>query len=257
MNARSHPTGRDPIALPVELRVRSFPATPPARVAQSSEFPERVLIADAVTDQGRAICGGYLGDGPEIGEIAGRFFGRDCSPDEAPNGRGPLRPHEEFLDRLVWRLLHQGHVGGVMWEPATFFASLAFAFRNDGRWAVLFAHSGDDGVARTNYFRPPIIFQPRSNGRVGVRFGPRKSPDARDFEASGRQYPGRFLCLKDAASSLSGERVDDLQVACRLFEIKPSRSGSDLDRRLHDLRALYRSIRTEADLWPGVSLERL
>jgi len=248
--------------IPVELRIRAFPAIPPHEVKPPETFPERVLLAEvAIGPDGRGISGVYLGDGPDLGEVAGRFLGPAAPPGFDPAGAGPLRDRDDFLDRLIWRLLHESRFGGLMWEPAAFFSSLAVTFRHEGRWVVLWTYLDDNGEHRTDYYRPPIILEPLANGRVTVRFGPRKKPDPRDFDKTGRQYPGRFAGLQDAVSALVGERVQDLATACRLFGIEAPPPGpatvEALPERIVALRELYRAVREEAECWPGVSIDHL
>src|SRR5207249_4641105 len=91
-----------------------------------------------------------------------------------PPGPGPLRDLDGFLDRIVWRLVHESRFGLVAWDPPAMFSSLAFTFRKGGAWAVLWTYLHATGDRRADYFRPPIVFEPRANGRVRVRFGPRK-----------------------------------------------------------------------------------
>jgi hypothetical protein len=241
--------------VPVVLRSRTFPAIPPHRVGKAEGFPRRVVLADgAVGRDGRAISGVYLGGGPDLEEVAGRFLGQ-AGPSFDPPGPGPLRSLDDFLDRIVWRLTYESRFGFVAWDPAAFFSSLAFAFRKGGRWAVLWTYVDDLGEHRTDYYRPPIVLDPLANGRVSVRFGPRKNPDPRDFDASGRQWPGRFASLHDAVSALVGEQVEELATGCRLFDVDPPPAGPAtpeiLPERIVALRELYRAVRDEAESWPG------
>lgn len=246
---------RTPAPVPVELRIRAFPAIPPQGVDEGERFPERVLLAEiAVGRDGRAISGVYLGDGPDLDEVAGRFLGPAAPEGLEPPGPGPLRNLDGFLDRLIWRLLHESRFGGVMWDPAAFFASLAYAFRKRGTWAVLWTDLNPEGQRWVNYYRPPMVFDAQSDGRVLVHFGPRKDPDPRDFDVAGQQYRGRFAGLQDVVSSLAGERVEDLSIACHLFGINPPPRGAatveKLPERIVALRELCRAVRNEAESWP-------
>ena len=252
---------RAPAPVPVELLVRAFPVIPPLEVGKSEPFPKRVLIADVVIGpDGRAICGAYLGDGPDFDEVAGRFLGPAAPADSDAAGPGPLRGPDNFLDRLIWRLIYKSRFGFVGWDPAAFFSSMAFAFRHGGLWAVIFTDEVN-GRQLVDYHRSPVILGPLSDGRVSVRFGPRKKPDPGDFGAGGRQYPGRFTGLQDAVSAFTGERVKDLATACRLFDVAPPPPGLATVEALHErivaLRKLYRAVRAEAESWPGVVIDRL
>jgi hypothetical protein len=251
-----------PAPVPVVLRSRAFPAIPPPEVHEPIPFPERILLAEAVAGpDGRAISGVYLGDGPDMGELVGRFRGPAASEGFDPSGPGPLRDLDDFLDRLIWRLIYKSRFGFVSWKPASFFCSLACTFRKDGTWAILWTNPNPAGGRWIDYYRTPVVLEAQSDGRVLVHFGPRKNPDPRDFDASGRQYPGAFAYLQDAISALAGERVEDLATACRLFDIDPPPPGpaiiATLPVRITAMRQLYRAVRAEAESWPGVTLDRL
>ena len=193
--------------IPVVARVRTFPAVPPRRVDTGAPFPRRVIVADDVVGPvGIATCGAYVGDGPDLLDVGGRFLGRDAPPGLLPQGRGPLRDLDDFLDRVLWRPVYESRFGFVSWDPAAFFSSLAYTVRKNGAWAVIFTDPNPAGGRWIDYYRSPIVFEPKNNGRVDVRFGPRKDPDARDFDENGRQYAGRFLPLRDTTSALAGER---------------------------------------------------
>jgi hypothetical protein len=253
---------RTPPPVPVVTRSRLFPAIPPRRLWVPEPFPSRVLLAEvAIEPDGRAICGAYLGDGPDLEEVGGRFLGPAAPEGSDPPGPGPLRGLDGFLDRLIWRLLYKSRFGFVAWDPAALSASLAFTFRKGGRWAVLFTDPAPDGGHYVDLHRSPIVLDPLADGRVAVRFGPRKDPDPRDYIAPGRQWPGLFVCLKDAVAALVGERVEDLALACRLFGLDPPPRGpatlETLPERIEALRALYRVVRAEAERWPGVSFAHL
>jgi hypothetical protein len=220
-----------------------------------------VLLAEAaIGPDGCAIAGAYLGDGPDLDEVGGRFLGPAAPEGLDPGGEGPLRDLDDFLDHCLWRLGYRSRFGIVAWDPPSLFASLAFEFRKGGAWAVLFTDEVE-GRRLVDYHRSPIVFEPLANGRVSVRFGPRKHPDRRDLDASGRQFRGRFVSLQDAVSALSGERVEDLATACMLFDIAPPPSGpatvDSLPERITALRELFRAVRREAESWPGVSFEPL
>ena len=241
--------------VPVTALVRTFPATLPRQVSAYAPFPDRVIIIeDMHAADGRTTCGAYLGDGPDLEHVGGRFLGPAAARDLLVPGCGPLREVDGFGDRLIWRLIHDSRFGMVSWDPASFFASLAFTFKHGGLWAVIFTDPNPDGGRWIDYHRSPVIFSPKTDGRIGVKFGPRKDPQPRDFDENGRQYEGRFLSLRDAASALSGQRVDDLASACRLFDIEPPPPGpattDSLARRIGALRELYRAVREEAAPWP-------
>jgi len=252
---------RPPAPVPAVLLTRTFPAMMPHRIPRSEEFPARAIISDvAIGADGRAIAGVYLGDGPDLDEVAGRFLG-PAAPDGLKSpGQEPLRTLDNYLDRVLWRPVYRSRFGFVAWDLASLFSSLAFTFRKGGRWAVLWTDLVE-GRRLVDYHRSPIVLDPRSNGRVAVSFGPRKHPDPRDYVASGRQYPGAFLGLRDAVESLSGERVDELPTACRLFDVPPPPPGGatveTLPARIAALRELYRAVRVEAELWPGVGVGHL
>ena len=251
-----------PRPVPGSIRIRGFPLNLPPRIWTPEPFPQRVILADVAFDPSDlAICGAYLGDGPGLVGFGGRFLGPAAPAGIEPPGPGPLRTLDNWLDRVLWRLARESRFGFLAWDPAALFSSLAFTFRNGGAWAVLWTYPGLDGEPRVDYHRTPIVFEPRSNGRVGVRFGPRRHPDPRDFDPSGRQFPGHIVALKDAIAGLVGERVDDPGMACRLFEIAGWPSGpatpQNLLHRIEALRDLYRTVRREAESWPGVHLERL
>jgi hypothetical protein len=220
----------------------------------AEDFPDRVLIPEAVVGpDGRAICGDYVGDGPDLDEVGGRFLGAVAPPGLDPPGDGPLRNIDNFLDRLIWRLIYKSRFGFVSWAPAAFFSSVAYTFRHGGMWAVVFTDPNPAGGRFVDYHRSPIVFEPKADGRVDVRFGPRKDPDPRDFDERGRQYSGRFASLQDATSALVGEKVEDLATGCRLFDIPPPPSGpasvETLPQRIVALRDLYRAVRQEAESW--------
>ena len=242
--------------VPVVARVRAFPATLPHPIREQEPFPERISVFEhAVGPDGRTTCGAYVGDGPGLEHVAGRFLGPATPDGPVPPGPGPLRGHDNFLDRLIWRLIHESRFGFVSWDPAAFFASTAYTFKHGGLWAVIFTYTDPDGERAIDYFRSPIVFEPKTDGGIEIAFGPRKKPQPRDFEENGRrQYRGRFLGLRDASSALIGEKVEDLATACRLFDIEPPPAGpatvTSLPMRIAALRHLYRAVRSEAELWP-------
>ncbi len=245
-------TGRAPTPVPVELRIRAFPALPPREVHDPDPFPTRVIIADvAFSYDGRAISGAYVGDGPDLDDVGGRFLGPAAPEAFVPPGDGPLRDLDGFLDHVIWRPVYKSRFGFVAPDVASFFCSLAFTFRNAGRWAIVFTDLVE-GRRLVDYERSPILLTPLANGGVSVRFGPRRHPDPVDF-VGGRQYAGRFASLLDATSALCGERVEDVVTACRLFDVAPPGSGAatpeTLPTRVLALRELYRAVRREADAW--------
>ena len=252
---------RTPVPVPVQQKMRAFPGVPPNKLWLPAPFPRRVVIADAaLAPDARAISGAYLGAGPDMAYIGGRFLGPAAPEGFDPPGNGPLRTLDNFLDRVLWRMTYESKFGLVTWEAVSFFSSLAFTFRHEGLWAVLYTDEVE-GRRLVNYYRSPIVFEPLANIRVGASFGPRKHPDRRHKDASGRQFPGHFLSLRDAVSALVGERVEDLATACRLFDIDPPPAGAatpeTLPARAHALRDLYVAVRAEAEEWPGVSIGRL
>ena len=169
-------------------------------------FPQQVVISDvAIGPYGRATSGIYLGDGPDMEEVGGRFLG-SAAPDALdPHGPGPLRRLDNYLDRLIWRAIHASRFGFVSWDPASFFCSLAHTFKNRGTWAILFTDPNPAGGRFVDLYRSPIVLDVQADGRVLVHFGPRKKPDPRDYDEGGTQYRGRFCCLRDAVSALCGE----------------------------------------------------
>ena len=258
----SRPVRSAPAPVPVELRARVFPATPPYEVGEADDFPKRVVLADfAPGPDGRAISGVYVGDGPDLDEVAGRLLGPAAPEGFAPPGPGPLRDLDDFLDRIVWRPVHESRFGFVAWNLAMFFCSLAYTFRNSGTWAIVFTDPNPAGGRWVDYYRSPIVLDPMANGRVEVSFGPRKNPDPRDFDERGRQYAGRLATLQDAVSALTGQRVEDLATACRLFDVAPPPAGparvETLTERIVAMRELYRAVRAEAASWPGVVLDHM
>ncbi len=257
-NAPRDPRGprsrRELPPVPVTLHLRAAPGVPPRRIGPSASFPSRVIIAEVANGaDGRGIAGAYLGDGPGLTDVGGRFIGPAAPEHLEPPGRGSVRTLDGFLDRVIWRPVYGSRFGFVAWDPAAFFSSLAHSFRKSGTWAVVFTDPDPAGGRRIDYYRSPIVLEPRANGRIQVRFGPRKHPDPRDY-VDGRQYAGRFASLQDAASALSGERVEDLATACRLFDVKAPPPGEasiqTLPRRIAALRELYRATREEAERWP-------
>ncbi len=241
-------------AFPVVALVRALPAAKPYKISAPDRLPSRAVISDAALgSDGCAVCGAYVGDGPIIEQSSGRFLG-PCAPEGLkPPGRGPLRDQHDFLDRIVWRCLRESRFLGAFWDPASFFVSLAYTFRNKGTWAVIFTDPSPAGGRWIDYNRSPIVLEPRANGRIEARFGPRRSADPRDFVANGRQFGGHLISLRDAVSSLSGRRIDDLPTACRLFDISPPpeiATPGNVYERVLALRELYRAARTEAELWP-------
>jgi hypothetical protein len=249
---------REPVPPPVQLRTRVFPIIKPYRLHLPGDSGDKVIIAETALTDGRAESGVYLGDGPGLEQVGGRFLGRDPSPGFDPPGAGPLREIDNFLDRVLWRPVYESRFGLVSWNLVTLFSSLALRFKKAGRWAILWTYIDADGSRLVDLHRSPIVFEPRANGRVRVTFGPRKHPDPRDYGPNGRQYEGRFLALQDAASALAGERIEELPTACRLFGVDPPparpATPESLPARVHAMRGLYRAVRAEAEIWPGVSL---
>jgi hypothetical protein len=241
--------------VPVVPVTRTFPAISPLRITPGEPFPERVLLTEVAIDgQGRATSGVYLGDGPDMTEVAGRFLGRAAPLGFEPPGPGPLRDLEDYLDRPLWRLIYESRFGFVAWDLAALAASLAFEFRKGGRWVVLWTYLDARGERKVDYYRPPVVLDSLANAQVAVKFGPRKRPNPRDYVAPGRQNPGRFLPLRGAASALAGERVEHLTTACRLFDVSPPPAGparpETLPGRIAAMRDLYRAVRREAESWP-------
>ena len=241
--------------VPVTARVRAFPAISSRAVGTYRPFPERVILIEHVSaPDGRTLCGAYLGDGPDLEGVGGRFLGPAATEGFLVPGAGPLRDSDSFLDRIIWRPIHESRFGLVAWDPAALFSAQAFTFKHDGTWAVIFTDPNPSGGRWADYHRSPIIFKPKTDGRIEVVFGPRKDPQPRDFDLSGRQFEGRILNLRDAASAFVGEPVEDLATACRMFDVKPPPSGPTavlhLPSRIAALRDLYRALRREAELWP-------
>jgi len=241
--------------VPVIRRTRAFPTVGPRLIHPQDPFPSRVMIAEAFTGaNGRAVCGTYLGNGPGLDDVRGRFLGPEPPSGLIIPGPGPLRDLDGFLDRVLWRPAYESRFGFVAWDQAALFASLAHSFRKHGAWAVIFTDPDPDGGRYIDYYRSPIAMKPKSNGRISVSFGPRKHPDARDINERGRQWAGRFCSVRDAASAVIGADVDDLAAACRIFDIKSPPTGpasiESLWIRVHALRELYRAVRHEVELWP-------
>jgi hypothetical protein len=254
-------TGKKDPVVPAQMRVRTFPVVPPRALHLRGDFPSRVIVSDtALAPDGRAISGSYLGAGPDMEQIVGRFPGPAALEEFTPPGDGALRSLDGFLDRVIWRPVHDSRFGFVTWDAVTFFSSIAFTFKDRGLWAILWTYTGEDGERLVDFHRSPIVFEPRAGARVEVRFGPRKGYNKRDLDASGRQFTGHFLSLRDAVSALYGDRVEDLGDACRLCDIEPPpepATPENLGRRVGALRELYRAVRPEAESWPGVSVGRL
>ena len=240
--------------VPVTARIRAFPAIPPHAVGSYRPFPERVILIEHVrAPDGRTLCGAYLGEGPDLEQVTGRFLGPAATEGLLVPGTGPLRDSDTFLDRIIWRPVHESRFGLVAWDPAAFFAAHADGFKHGGTWAVIFTDLNPAGGRWIDYHRSPIIFKPKTDGRIDIVFGPRKDPQPRDLD-NGRQDEGRIRALRDAASAFVGEPADDLATACRMFDIKPPPPGPGtlphLPSRIAALRDLYRALRREAELWP-------